>query len=107
MSAPDTGGRRLLQEEDPVFGNLNPLKTVQPMQLPTYKEVGQAIAYDRAKRGLKRKMGEKGKSGTNSESYEKVIDDLLLIHQEGNIPTKPRHKVKEKLLTCGRKSRKI
>ena len=46
------------------------------MQLPTYKEVGQAIAYDRAKRGLKRKMGEKGKSGTNSESYEKITDDL-------------------------------
>ena len=44
--------RRLLQEEDPVFGLLKPLKITQPMKLPTYEEVGQGIVYERAKKGL-------------------------------------------------------
>ena len=39
-----------------------------------------------------------GKSGNNNECYEKIIEDLLKIYHEGNIPTKPRKKVKEKFV---------
>ena len=44
--------RRLLQEEDSVFGSLQPLKTEGITQLPTYREVGRAIAYLKGRENL-------------------------------------------------------
>ena len=78
----DKGNRRLLNEEDPVFGVLKPLKLTQPMMLPTYQEVGQSIAFDRAKRGLEREKSGKTIKAKNKESYDKFGDDILYIHQD-------------------------
>ena len=40
----DKVNERLLRlQKGPVFKHLHPLKTSQPLQLPTYNEVGKAI----------------------------------------------------------------
>ena len=94
----DKNERRLLKEEDPVFGHLRPLKKTQPMKLPTYEDVGQALAFERAKHGCLREKGGGRKCQSNESSYNKIVEDLIFIHEEGNIPTTPRGKIKDKLL---------
>ena len=90
--------RNLLREIDPVFGTLRPLKIIQPMKLPTYEEVGQSVAYERANIGCIREKGGAKKVWTNDSAYEKVVDDLFIIYETANVPTKARKKLKEKVV---------
>ena len=94
----DKVNERLLRlQKDPVFGDLHPLKTSQPLQLPTYNEVGKAIAYERARLGMKRTWTGSDSQWSNKEAYEKVVSDLEEIHQQGNIPIYPKYRIMEKV----------
>ena len=94
----DKVNERLLRlQKDPVFGHLHPLKTSQPLQLPTYNEVGQAIAFERVRLGMKRTWAGSDSHWSNKEAYEKVVSDLEEIHQQANIPIYPKYRIKEKV----------
>ena len=81
--------RHLKSEEDPVFGRLEPLKVTQPFHLPTYRMVGKAIAFERGKRGMIRnEFGGKDGVWSNDEVYTKVVEDLIYIQFETNLPRK-------------------
>ena len=83
---------------DPVFGNLDPLKVDMPFQLPNFLEVGKAIAFERAKRGMTREKCGNDKTWSNDEAYRKVCADLVKIYGLANIPTIPEKNIMRKII---------
>ena len=90
------------KEIDPVFGAFAPLKTSLPLQLPTFLEVGKAIAFERGKLGLMRDKGGSDNVWSNDAAFEKVVNDLIQIHETANLPTVPKKTLKERLNIYGR-----
>ena len=66
---------------DPVFGTLQPLKTIPPTQLPTYKQIGKAIGYELRVLGVNRELRKGDHIYSNSAAYKKVTRDVIKIHQ--------------------------
>ena len=71
---------------DPVFGTLQPLKTIPPTQLPTYKQIGKAIGYELRVLGVNRELRKGDHIYSNSAAYKKVTRDVIKIHQLVSIP---------------------
>ena len=57
---------------DPVFGTLQPLKTIPPTQLPTYKQIGRAVGYELRVLGVNREQRKGDHIYSNSAAYKKV-----------------------------------
>ena len=66
---------------DPVFGTLQPLKTIPPTQLPTYKQIGRAVGYQLIVLGVNRELQKGDHIYSNSAAYKKVTRDVIKIHQ--------------------------
>ena len=71
---------------DPVFGTLQPLKTIPPTQLPTYKQIGRAVGYELRVLGVNREQRKGDHIYSNSAAYKKVAGDVIKIHQLVSIP---------------------
>ena len=66
---------------DSDFGTLQPLKTIPPTQLPTYKQIGRAFGYQLIVLGVNRELQKGDKIYSNSAAYKKVTRDVIKIHQ--------------------------
>ena len=66
---------------DPVFGTLQPFKTIPSTQLPTYKQIGRAVGYELGVLGVNREQRKGDHIYSNSAAYKKVTRDVIKIHQ--------------------------